>query len=129
MRLKKLHHVVLNHPLFLLLLVIVCQLLMGCATGTRPVSFTINSEPPGGFIVLQFLQPEISDWIFIGNTPLVTVLQVDMEKVKVSRTITLKVMKQGYFDQTKVWEGKRFMNEFQQKGGVYWSPVLVPARE
>ncbi len=102
----------------------------GCAS-TRDVPFAIYSEPQGAYVMFQVRDSEqkLSDWIYMGNTPLITRRDIDPEKIKKARTITIKVMKEGYFDQTKVWKGKEFLFERKDKGRIFWNPPLVPARK
>jgi len=109
-------------------LALIAALGSGCAS-VRDVNLTVTSEPPGGYIVLQIFVPQqgLSDWVYLGNTPLVTVHQVNIQQANAAKTVTLKVMKEGYFDQTKVWAGNRFLREFKKQGGVFWNPHLVPS--
>ncbi len=122
-RILPIHYVRKLLPLILLML-----LATGC--GTRQVSFTINSEPLGSYMVMQVLTPDnkISDWVYLGNTPLVMVREMKFAEIR-RATITMKVMKEGYFDQTKIWEGKGFIREFKDKGGIFWNPRLVTTRK
>lgn len=106
--------------------------LLACAFGCSSVvevKFTVNSEPPGAYTTFQTLRPEQpdADWLYIGNTPLVTVREVNEGEIESAKSVTMKVMKQGYFDQTKVWSGKQFMEEIDTKGGIFWNPHMVPS--
>jgi hypothetical protein len=105
----------------------VLALLTACGS-TQPVRFTVHSDPPGGYVVMQIKGPhaEDPDWVYLGNTPLVTVRQLDLGEIESARSVALRVMKEGYFDQGKEWAGKPFVKETEEKGGVFWNPKLVP---
>jgi hypothetical protein len=102
---------------------------VGCGSSRIEVKFTVTSEPEGAFTVFSTTgEATTSDWLYIGNTPLVTVREVDEGQIESARAVTIKAIKQGYFDQTKVWSGKQFMEEIQSKGGIFWNPRLVPSK-
>jgi len=103
-------------------------LLLSACGSTQPVRFTVHSDPPGGYVVMQIKGPhaEDPDWVYLGNTPLVTVRQLDMGEIESARAVALRIMKEGYFDQGKEWAGKPFVKETGEKGGVFWNPKLVP---
>lgn len=106
-------------------------LLLSACGSTKPVRFTVHSEPPGGYVVMQIKGPhaEDPDWIYLGNTPLVTVRHMDIGEVESARAVALRIMKEGFFDQGKEWAGKRFVQETDEKGGVFWNPKLVPVTQ
>ena len=100
----------------------------GCASATKNVPLNIQSDPLGAYVVFQItrLNGTKSDWIFIGNTPLLTTRQYTKEELNDENSIVLRVMKEGYFDQTKVFKGKELRRESKSKGRVFWNPRLVP---
>lgn len=101
-------------------------LMVGCA-GRRDVSFTINSEPPGAFVVFHLSETrkrQGADWIYLGTTPLVVERELNLRQVK-REAVTLRVMKEGYFEQQKQWTGAQLIREWESKGGISWSPHLV----
>lgn len=101
----------------------------GCAT-TRNIPFTIDSDPEGAYVMMQTqkLDKPSSEWIYLGNTPLMITREVKLKEIKDAKSIAIKVMKEGYFDQTKVWKGKEFLREDKEKGRIFWNPLLVPSR-
>ncbi len=105
-------------------------LLIGaCASAPRTVPFNVHSDPQGAYVLLQ-VQPPVgpaADWVFIGNTPLNSVREMDLDTAKKAKTVTLRVMKEGYFDQTKVWVGDVFVGEAKDKGKIFWTPRMVRA--
>jgi hypothetical protein len=101
----------------------------GCAS-TRSVPLAIHSDPAGAFVVMQVKSPDqgASDWIYLGNTPLLAVREMPTKETEHASEIVLKVMKEGYIDQAKSWKGEAFLNEQDEKERIYWNPRMVPAR-
>ncbi len=92
--------------------------------------FNIQSDPLGGYVMFQVENEEgaKSDWIYLGLTPLVTTRQYDKDQLSEKNTVTLRVMKEGYFDQTKVWKGGELRDASKQKDGrLFWNPRMVPS--
>ena len=92
-----------------LLLLILAALLAGCSS-KQSVQFKINSEPEGAHVVYRVSGvdgPTRGEWIYLGHTPIRVVRQLDEETVTDADTITLKVMRAGYFDQVREvgWRG------------------------
>ncbi len=100
---------------------------IGCSN-IREVPFTVTSDPPGSYILLQTLLPDADmyDWLYLGTTPLNLVRPMDFRELKKTETVTLKAMKEGYFEQVRSWPWKRFVREFKEDGGISWDPHLVP---
>jgi hypothetical protein len=111
-------------------LLLVVTLASGCAS-SRNITMTIHSEPAGAYIVMQTRDAEqkAGEWIYLGNTPLNTIREVSKKEIKNAQAIVLRAMKEGYFDQSKVWKGEAFLDEHEQKGRIFWNPVMVPARQ
>ena len=94
----------------------------------QTVQFKINSEPEGAHVVIQVSSPDApgsGDWIYMGNTPIRGVRQLDEDETA-DATITLKVMHTGYYDQVRKWDGKSFWDEAVERGFIFWTPELVP---
>jgi len=108
-----------------LLLPALVVLAASACSSIEPVKITVHSDPPGGYVVMQ---EKGGDWIYLGNTPLVVVRQMDLDAVESSSGVLFKVMKEGYFEQSKQWGGPPFIKENDQKGGIFWNPRLVPSR-
>lgn len=111
-----------------LIVVGVFALATGCASGTKNVPLNIQSDPLGAYVVFQITKDNgaKSDWIFLGNTPLLTTRQYSKEELRDENSIVLKVMKEGFFDQTKVFKGRELRRESKSKGRVFWNPRMVP---
>ena len=94
----------------------------------QTVQFKINSEPEGAHVIMQVSTPDTSgsaDWIYMGNTPIRGVRQLDEDETE-DATITLKVIHTGYYDQVRKWDGESFWNEAVERGFIFWTPELVP---
>jgi len=102
-------------------------LISGCASSAKNVPLNIQSDPLGAYVVFQITKDNgtKSDWIFLGNTPLLTTRQYTKEELKNENSIVLRVMKEGFFDQTKVFKGRELRRESKSKGRVFWNPRLV----
>lgn len=100
----------------------------GCASGIKNVPLNIQSDPLGAYVVFQITKDNgtKSDWIFLGNTPLLTTRQYSKEELDDENSIVLRVMKEGFFDQTKVFKGRELRRESKAKGRVFWNPRMVP---
>jgi len=107
------------------------MLMVGCAS-TRSIPFTIQSDPLGAYVLLQvdaIPGTESPDWIYIGNTPLSTTRTLTTRDVKQAKSVAIRVMKEGYFDQTKEWQAQSLVAEQKEKGTVFWNPKLVRSTE
>jgi hypothetical protein len=101
----------------------------GCAS-TRSVPLAIHSDPAGAFVVMQVKDEDqrASDWVYLGNTPLLAVREMPTKEIEDASEVVLKVMKEGYIDQAKSWKGEAFLKEESEKERIYWNPRLVPVR-
>jgi hypothetical protein len=70
-----------------------------------------------------------SDWIFVGNTPLSTTRSLSQRELQSAESVTIRIMKEGYFDQSKQWSPKSLLGEEEEKGMVFWNPRLVRSSE
>lgn len=103
--------------------------LAGCASPKRNVPFNVQSDPLGAYVMFQVKDREgvKTDWIYLGNTPLVTTRQYTGDQLDKKATVTLRVMKEGFFDQTRVFKGAQLREESKDKGRIFWNPRLVPS--
>lgn len=112
-------------------LVVALALFMLSACGSRvvPVRFKVNSEPEGAYVLYQVQGAEIDcsgKWIYLGSTPLQGVYQFDRKQLQGGEKVSLRVMQQGYMDQTKEWTGATFYEESKDKGLIFWTPEMIP---
>jgi hypothetical protein len=100
----------------------------GCAHHIKDVPFTVNSRPPGSYVLLQTLIPDknMYDWVYLGTTPVAFEREMDFKQLKKAESISLKILKEGYFEQTKSWSSDDFIDLYDDKGGISWDPHLVP---
>ncbi len=106
------------------------SLLSACASRVAPVRFKVNSEPEGAYVLYQIQGAEIDcagKWVYLGNTPLQGMHQFDRKQLQSGDKITLRVMQQGYMDQSKEWTGNSFYEEAKGKGVIFWTPEMIPA--
>lgn len=107
---------------------VVATLTAGCASQPKTVPFTVQSDPLGAYVVFQTQAGSVqSDWVYLGNTPVTTTRNINPDAIKNAHSVALRVMKDGYFDQTKTWAGEEFLDEVEDKGRIYWNPRLVPS--
>ena len=61
---------------------------VGCSS-VREVPFTVTSDPPGSYILLQTLHPDkdMYDWIYLGTTPLGLVRPMNFRELKKTETV------------------------------------------
>lgn len=101
--------------------------LSACAS-KESVKLSIYTEPEGAHIVYMVTQAEFdksSPWIYLGVTPYKGVTLFDDNDFDSDDTIRIKVMRNGYLDQTKEWNGEKFLEEAEEKGMIFWTPRLV----
>lgn len=101
--------------------------LSACAS-KQPVNLNIYTEPEGShviYMVTSSYSDESPSWIYLGATPYKGVTLIDNDAFDDEDTISIKVMKDGYLDQIKEWNGEQFLDEFEDKGMILWTPQLV----
>lgn len=115
---------------YLVLLLSCGAFLLGACSSVTPIRFKVHSEPEGAYVLYQVTGsalPCADRWIYLGNTPLQGIYQFDTEKLRASDRIALRVMQQGYMDQSREWTGRAFYDEVRSKGLIFWVPEMVPA--
>ena len=65
---------------------------------------------------------ENSDWIFLGPTPVITNKKVTF---KDATSVSLKVIRPGFYEQVKTWSVKDFLKEHRQNDKIQWVPNMV----
>lgn len=110
--------------------------LIGCGPSLTNIRFKVNSEPEGAHLVYRLSpmldpesmdsgQPLLSDWIYLGNTPFQGIRRINDDLLIDSTKVTLKVMRAGYYDQVKEWDGASFFEEAETRGQIFWTPRLI----
>lgn len=104
-------------------------MLTACA-GSRSVPLTIQSDPLGGHVVYQ-VQSNVKgtneDWIHLGQTPIDVKRTISSKQLRHAEAFRIKIIKDGYSDQVRDWNGDEIKAEIQEKGHVFWNPKMVPS--
>lgn len=111
--------------IFKLILVLTTALLLGaCGANKKDISMKLHSDPLGAYALLQVKHEgnENADWIFLGPTPVITSKEIILEDAS---TISLKVVRPGFYEQVKTWEVKDFLREYKQNKEIVWVPNMV----
>jgi len=111
--------------------VLCLALLAGCSSPSKTVNLKIHSQPEGAYIVYRLQGDEApcaGEWIYLGTTPFRGVRHFDKGRLEELGKITLRVMRPGYLDQVREWDGAAFWEEAEGKGVIFWTPELVPQR-
>ncbi|PID44419.1 MAG: hypothetical protein CR981_01375 [Proteobacteria bacterium] len=99
-------------------------LLAGCSS-KNPINFKIHTEPEGAHVI--YSQNSRQTWIYLGVTPLDVVELLDDDELDDENTISLKTLHCGYLEQAKEWNGEELLDEFDEKGVIFWTPRLIKA--
>jgi hypothetical protein len=101
--------------------------LSACAS-KESVKLSIYTEPEGSHVVYMISHAETkktSPWIYLGVTPYKGVTLFEDDDLDSDNTVSIKVMRNGYLDQTKEWNGEQFLEEAEDKGMIFWTPRLI----
>ncbi len=107
------------------------SLLGGCSSVTRTVNLKIHSQPEGAYIVYKVDGDKTScgnEWVYLGTTPYRGVRTFDRDELEKINRLTLKVMRPGYLDQIREWDGPSFWEEAEGKGVIFWTPEMIPQK-
>ena len=102
----------------------ICIAIIGCGSNKRQVPISVLSDPLGAYALIQveYKKQDNSDWIFLGPTPVTLNRTIKLEG---ATRVSIRVIKDGFYDQTKSWEAKKFIREYKDNNKVIWSPSLV----
>ena len=100
--------------------VLLSLILSACASNPKGVQLPIavQSNPLGAYVLLQVHNPEAKnkdDWIFVGNTPVTFTREFHQTVFDQGHTISIRLVKEGYFSQTKEWSGESLEKEKNEK--------------
>lgn len=111
-------------PIKLFFVTTLCLLLIACGSGKRNIPLSIHSDPLGAYALLQikYKGDENSDWIFLGPTPIVLDKSMRFEDAS---SVSLKVIRPGFYEQVKTWKAKDFVKDYKQYGKISWVPNMV----
>ncbi len=98
-----------------------------CTSAPKPLPLKVYSEPAGAYVVYRVDSTTAKDepWIFIGTTPLESTLLIDSEIARNAGKLSVRVMKEGYFDSKKEWDADKLKKEAKQRKMLFWNPNLV----
>lgn len=118
----------MNKRLTTLLMLLAAALLLSSCASQQAMNVKIHSDPEGSHIVYRvaddFAEYD-APWIYLGMTPYQGVTLMDESAFEKTDTITFKVMRHDYLDQTKKWNGEQFIEEYEREGVLFWAPRLV----
>jgi len=100
----------------------------GCAS-TTTIPMKVQSDPLGAYVMMKHkgTGSTEADWIYLGNTPLTTQRRFHKDDLTHSQVVVLRLMKEGYLEQTKEWHGEELREVEDGYGQLFWNPKLVPA--
>lgn len=99
--------------------------LTACGSGKRDISMNVHSDPLGAYALMKVdykKSKDSTDWIFLGPTPVVLDKSV---KFSGATSISIRVIRPGFYEQTKTWTAKDFKREHARNKEINWLPSLV----
>jgi hypothetical protein len=108
----------------LLFILATALLLSACGANKKDIAMKLHSDPLGAYALLQVKHKgnENADWIFLGPTPVITSKEIILED---ATTISLKVVRPGFYEQVKTWKAKDFLREYKENKEIVWVPNMV----
>lgn len=99
-------------------------LLTACGANKQQIPISVLSDPLGAYALIKvdYKGRDQSDWIFLGSTPIKLNREINFDD---ATKVTIKVIKEGFFEQTKTWPAKEFLKEYRSRNKVLWLPSLV----
>ena len=107
---------------------LVCLCSFTACASQKPVNLKIHTDPEGSHVaysVKEYNSDTPEQWIYLGVTPYKGMILLDKNAFDADSKISIKVMQNGYFDQTKEWGGDKFMRESKENSMIFWTPHLV----
>jgi len=107
--------------------VLMMLLASSCSSAPKAVPVKVYSEPAGGYVIYRVDREADKDapWIYLGTTPVETVLYIEKKTAKKANKLSIRVMKEGYFDIHKDWEGEKIKDEIEERKMIFWNPNLI----
>jgi hypothetical protein len=108
---------------------LVLATLVSCAS-KEAVNLKIHTDPEGSHIVYRVVDQGMdqdAQWIYLGLTPYQGLTLFDSDAFDDESTISFKVMRYGYLDQVREWNGEQFWAEYEKENILFWAPHLVKA--
>ena len=103
---------------------LICLMVSACSSNKKTVSLKLHSDPLGAYALLQvkYKGEADSDWIFLGPTPVSIDKSIRMDGAS---SVSLKVIRPGFFEQVKTWKAKDFIKEQRRNKEIVWIPNMV----
>lgn len=99
--------------------------LVACGSGKRNISMNVHSDPLGAYALMKVSykkSDDSTDWIFLGPTPIVVDKSI---KFRGATSVSIRVIRPGFFEQTKTWTATEFKREHTRNKEINWLPSLV----
>jgi len=116
----------------LLTCLLLSLLLLGGCSSRGYINLKIHSEPEGSFLVYKIDKLRAdrpSTWIYLGQTPFAGVSLIEGDEMDSGDRVSFKVMRNGYLDQVKEWNGQQFLDEYDEQGVIFWTPRLIKSNQ
>ncbi|MGH1539769.1 MAG: hypothetical protein ACRBHB_05045 [Arenicella sp.] len=106
------------------IIALVALMLSACGSNKKQIPISVLSDPLGAYamIKVEYKEKDQSDWIFLGPTPVKLNRSINFKK---ATRVSIKVVKEGFFEQVKTWPAKEFLKEYKDRNKVLWLPSLV----
>lgn len=110
----------------LVALVLATTLFAGCAT-SKNIPMMVNSDPLGAQVLFQVKGEEVkqADWVYLGNTPLNIQRVISKAYLNDEHTVVIRVMKEGFIDQTKEFSGSNVNDVASDGERLFWNSVMI----
>ena len=106
----------------------VCLSCFSACASQKPINLKIHTDPEGSHVaysIKEYNSDTPEQWIYLGITPYKGMILLDKDAFDAESKISIKVMQNGYFDQTKEWSGDKFKHESKENSMIFWTPHLV----
>jgi hypothetical protein len=111
---------------------LLCSFIIGGCSSRQYINLKIHTEPEGSHLVYKIAKEKAekeSPWVYLGVTPFTGVSLIEEDDLETSDKISFKVMRHGYLDQVKEWNGKQFIEEYEEGGVIFWTPRLIKSNQ
>lgn len=114
----------MKNTIKILAVLVVASMLTACGSSKKNFAMKIHSDPLGAYVLMQvkYKGDENPEWLFLGPTPVVLEKSVSFDK---ATTVSLKVIRPGFYEQVKTWKAKDFVKEHKKYKKISWVPNMV----
>ncbi len=113
-------------PVLLFSLLTIILLSSACSSSPKVIPLKVYSEPAGAYVIYR-VSSTAGDvpWVYLGTTPLESALTVDRDMAKGASKLSVRVMKEGYFDLKKEWDADKLKKESKQRKMLFWNANMI----